>query len=116
MSCEMIRDLIPLYADKTASTASRKAVADHLVHCEACRDFYAIFLHERRAARNMHLAENRREAQNISCPTREKRYAQLAGRLRRRKKRMDAANALFLSLFCAAGCYAAFSLLSRQED
>lgn len=35
--CELIRDLLPLYVDDCCSTASRRAVEDHLAHCSTCR-------------------------------------------------------------------------------
>ena len=35
-SCEVIRDLMPLYADGLASGAAGKLIEDHLEHCEAC--------------------------------------------------------------------------------
>lgn len=37
MSCEIIRDLLPLYEDKVCSEKSRKAVEEHLAECEGCR-------------------------------------------------------------------------------
>ena len=36
--CEMIRDLLPLYADEACSESSRVAVEEHLAVCPACRD------------------------------------------------------------------------------
>ncbi len=35
--CDMIKDLLPLYADEVCSEESRKAVAEHLTECGACR-------------------------------------------------------------------------------
>lgn len=37
ISCEIIRDLLPLYADDAASPDSRALVEAHLTECEACR-------------------------------------------------------------------------------
>lgn len=36
--CDMIRDLLPLYADSVCSEESRKAVTDHLAECAECRE------------------------------------------------------------------------------
>ncbi len=36
--CEVIRDLLPLYADDACSDKSRELVKEHLQECEACRD------------------------------------------------------------------------------
>lgn len=40
MTCEVIRDLLPLCADGVASQASRAAVEEHIRTCEACRTLY----------------------------------------------------------------------------
>lgn len=37
MSCEIIEDLLPLYADNVCSEQSRQAVEAHLRECSACR-------------------------------------------------------------------------------
>ena len=37
-SCEIIRDLIPLYVDEAASPASRQLVEEHLAECSDCRE------------------------------------------------------------------------------
>lgn len=36
-NCELIKDLLPLYADEVCSEESRKAVAEHISLCEDCR-------------------------------------------------------------------------------
>lgn len=36
-NCELIRDLLPLYADEVCSEESRKAVAEHISQCDDCR-------------------------------------------------------------------------------
>ncbi len=38
MECDVIRDLLPLYADDACSDRSRELVKEHLQECEACRD------------------------------------------------------------------------------
>ena len=35
--CDVIRDLLPLYADNACSEISRRMVEDHLQECPACR-------------------------------------------------------------------------------
>ena len=37
-NCDIIRDLLPLYADSVCSEESKKAVNDHLAECSACRE------------------------------------------------------------------------------
>ncbi|MBR5109536.1 MAG: zf-HC2 domain-containing protein [Clostridia bacterium] len=38
MDCEVIRDLLPLYADEACSEKSRALVNEHLLDCAECRD------------------------------------------------------------------------------
>ena len=40
LSCDIIRDLLPLYAEELASADSREAVEGHLLGCERCRRAY----------------------------------------------------------------------------
>ena len=37
LDCDVIRDLLPLYAEKLASPASSALVEQHLAECPACR-------------------------------------------------------------------------------
>ncbi|MBQ8523191.1 MAG: zf-HC2 domain-containing protein [Clostridia bacterium] len=37
MNCEIIKDLLPLYADEACSDESAKAVEEHISHCNSCR-------------------------------------------------------------------------------
>lgn len=39
MTCEVIRDLIPMYIDKTASDETAEQVRKHLQECEDCRKY-----------------------------------------------------------------------------
>ena len=38
LDCEVIRDLLPLYADQACSEQSRALVNEHLLDCADCRD------------------------------------------------------------------------------
>ena len=40
ISCNVVKDLLPLYIDHAVSEATYKEVADHLNSCEACRKEY----------------------------------------------------------------------------
>ena len=41
MECDVIRDILPLYADEACSDKSRALVEEHLGECPACRDVLA---------------------------------------------------------------------------
>ena len=36
-NCEIVKDLLPLYADEVCTEESRKLVAEHIAHCSECR-------------------------------------------------------------------------------
>ena len=38
IDCEVIRDILPLYADDACSEKSRQMVDEHLEECSACRE------------------------------------------------------------------------------
>ena len=38
VDCDVVRDLLPLYADDACSGKSREMVEDHLLECQDCRD------------------------------------------------------------------------------
>lgn len=40
LPCDICRDLLPLVRDGVASEASRRAVEEHVTHCEACRELW----------------------------------------------------------------------------
>lgn len=37
--CEVVRDLLPLYADESCADSTAKAIDVHLVSCKECRDY-----------------------------------------------------------------------------
>ncbi len=41
IDCDIIRDLLPLYAEDMLSDKSRQLVAEHLLECENCKTLYA---------------------------------------------------------------------------
>ena len=36
ISCDIIRDILPLYAEDMVSTATKEMVDEHLCECESC--------------------------------------------------------------------------------
>ncbi len=50
LSCDVVKDLLPSYIDELTSADSNKAVADHLVKCESCREVYKNMCHDKNAA------------------------------------------------------------------
>lgn len=62
ISCDIIRDLLPLYHDGVCSEDSRRAVEEHLTHCEGCRNELAAMDSELSLADR---AENLSEAEAV---------------------------------------------------
>lgn len=47
ISCELVRDLLPLYDDGVISTDGKKIVSTHLSKCAACRAYHKQVKEER---------------------------------------------------------------------
>ncbi len=115
MNCEIIRDLIPLYTDGTASAASRSAVASHLSRCEACRSLCAMLRQEQHARKKQTDVQAPHRAAYFSGSAQDRSYRLLAERLRRRKQRTDAANAAMFVLLCASFAGAMLTMLPSRR-
>lgn len=59
VACEIVRDLIPLYADRAASDQTGKFVRAHIAGCRSCADYF----------------------RSVVTATREKRMSSRAGRI-----------------------------------
>lgn len=62
ISCEIIRDLLPLYHDGVCSEESKELVEEHVAYCEECRAELA-FMDENLQA--SHATENLKEAEAV---------------------------------------------------
>ena len=62
-SCNIIRDLMPLYIDGVCSEESKKIIEEHLEECEECRVYFSSMNEENKIIE--HLSEEK-ESQKIS--------------------------------------------------
>ena len=87
--CDIVRDLLPLYADDICSKEAREQVGIHLVTCKACRDYYKEIksYHEERLSDDV-------------IPEPDKDFGAVMNRLHRRKiiRRSLVATAIITSL------------------
>lgn len=67
ISCDVIRDLLPLYHDGVCSAASKCLVEEHLAHCESCRSELQSMAHELPLSRR---ADNLKEAEAVKTLSR----------------------------------------------
>ena len=86
MTCEIVKDLIPMYVDKTASEETNEAVSNHIKNCSKCRDFYRFC----KAAddRSRHVNSDKMLdfiKEKESKDEIEEKYASLSKKLKRRK-------------------------------
>jgi predicted anti-sigma-YlaC factor YlaD len=62
-NCSIVRDLLPLYDDKTVNPKTAAAIEAHLEKCPSCREYYTHIRHVARAMQdpdtrsNYHYAE-----------------------------------------------------------
>lgn len=77
VTCDVIRDLLPLYLDGVCSEDSRQLVEEHLQTCESCRRELAQLQEEQKPEVNVHEAEGIRR---VSAQwKRDRRYSFLKG-------------------------------------
>lgn len=88
-NCDLIKDLLPLYLDKTASDSSAKAVEEHMNECSECRRF----------SQEMMKTENI-SFKMISNKDRADGYSSLAKRLRKTKWYWRLGTALIVGIIC----------------
>ena len=85
MKCDIIRDIMPLCVDDSASDDSKKMVFEHLAECKACEQYYNDLLH------GFDL-----EAGQADAMTSE--YKKIAGKIRshHKKRRITAASVVII--------------------
>ena len=90
MKCDVIRDLIPMYTDKTASAETEETVREHLKTCRECRNFFASWkTYETKEADS----ENRRKLERAAAESGaditelEYKFASLSSKLKKRRLR-----------------------------
>lgn len=105
MNCEIIMDLIPMYADKTASEETCALVENHIRECACCRRFLASCKKtEKKSSFSKEKLDKIREKLRINgndIPSVDAEFARLSTRLKKRKLRM-----IIISSLVAAGMLA----------
>ena len=107
ISCELVRDLLPLYDDNVISEDGHKIVSVHLSHCSACRAYH-------KQVTEGSLADNellKREA----APTAEKNFGALAKRYKRKRMAYWAAAAAISTVYAGTLIYC-ISKLAENGD
>ena len=89
MTCEIIMDLIPMYADKTASNDTVKLIDEHIENCPECKRFLnSCKKTEKKCTLSKRQTEKLRE--KLSCieadiPSADTEFVRLSNRLKKRK-------------------------------
>lgn len=74
--CDIVRDLLPLYADNSCSKETEENIALHLITCKECRDYF-------KEIKSYRPTEEASETEAVSAE--DKEFAEVMNRLRRRK-------------------------------
>ncbi len=72
--CDIVRDLLPLYADDSVSKETREQIGLHLITCKECRDYY-------KEIKSYH---EQAEKEKV-IPESDKSFGEVMNRLRRRR-------------------------------
>ncbi len=67
ISCDIVKDLLPLYTDKCISQATKQSIASHLKHCEKCRKYYKDILRDKKRKKNMYISSDNIEIPDFKC-------------------------------------------------
>lgn len=114
MTCEIIKDLIPMYTDKTASFETTMAVKEHLENCSECRAYYEgckrIENKEKQSFYNNESTANRNCASQISNLDRE--FASFSGKLKKRRIRQ---NIIAVFVLVAMAVYVVLDIMKTQN-
>ena len=105
ISCELVRDLLPLYDDGVISNDGKKIVSTHLCRCSACRDYH-------KQVKESALADTE---QNQIPPAAGKDFRPLARRYKRKRILYWAAAAAISAVYAGTMIYC-ISKLAENGD
>ena len=109
ISCDIVRDLLPLYKDNVCSDASKDMVEDHLSGCENCRAYY-----EKMSAELPEITSGGEDAKQIERDR--DLFERLARKLTFRQVMTAGAAALILlALYAVLTSSAPFMVLARER-
>ena len=98
ITCEIIKDLLPLYHDNVCSEDSRKLIEEHLSACEKCRDELKQINIEIKAVKN---TEDVKIMNNIAKKWKQDRLSSFF------------TGTLLFSIIASVGCRVAFNMIGR---
>lgn len=101
MSCEIVRDLIPMYIDGAASDEAAQMVEKHIGECEDCRKYYDACLRAEKKAKGKKSVERAMKEIGADISQLDQQYALLSRKLKYRKIRQTVI-AIFVLLGMAA--------------
>ena len=90
MKCDVIRDLIPMYMDKTASAETEEAVREHLKSCRECKGFFdswKAYEMKEAGSENKKKLERAAEESGADIAELEYKFASLSSKLKKRRLR-----------------------------
>ena len=99
LSCGVVRDLLPSYAEGLTGTESREAIEKHLAECNDCRDIY----------QRMTAPEAEQETERE-----EKREVDYLRRVRRKSRRRVIGGVLAALALAACACFGLFFLRGQE--
>ena len=98
LTCEVVRDLIPMYIDNTASDETEAVVMEHISECEECRKYCDACRKAERRAEQLSEKSFAKAVKNAGGDIGgiEQKYALLSRKIKMRKQRQTIIGVLVL--------------------
>ena len=98
LTCEVVRDLIPMYIDNTASDETEAVVMEHISECEECRKYCDACRKAERRAEQLSEKSFAKAVKNAGGDIGgiEQKYALLSRKIQMRKQRQTIIGVLVL--------------------
>ena len=98
MKCEIVRDLIPMYIDNTASDETMRHVKAHIEECDDCRKYYDACLRADKGNFSKNSIEKTLKDVGADISQLDQQYAVLSRKMKQRKARQ-----MLISIFVLLG-------------
>lgn len=115
MKCEIVRDLIPMYIDETASEETVEQVGQHIKECEDCKRYYDACRRADKKAQEFSKKSLEKTLKDVGADISQldQQYALLSRKLKMRKIRQTLISVFVL---LGMGIYVALDIINTVKN